>query len=355
MPLILPQVSGVNLNILLVKLSSLGDVLHNLPIVWDIRHHYPNAQIDWIVDEFFVDLVKPLQSTATFRGIDNIIPIPLRQCHKALKRGRLLQILHEFNAMRRQLKRHSYDVIIETQGLIKSAIVCRLARTNTAASIVGLANRMEHSGYEPIARWCYTQVVPVEKRGHAIDCYRKVAAGAFNKPSPHRKTNPPTFYPPHYIESLQAQPNPLGLEKGHYVLCFHATARAAKCWDLKAWRLIGQVLAKKGLTIVYPWGNPLEKKISETLALEQPAALVPKAFTMSEAFTLIAQARLTLGVDTGLTHLSAVLLKPTIELYIDSPRWKTEGYWHSNLINLGDKRLAPSHDEVEAMIDKLLA
>jgi len=62
-----------------VKLSSLGDILHSIPIIWDIREHYPNSQIDWVVEEAYVDLLHPLQTNGSFRGIDRIIPIALRR------------------------------------------------------------------------------------------------------------------------------------------------------------------------------------------------------------------------------------------------------------------------------------
>lgn len=83
------------MKILLVKLTSLGDIIHNLPIIWDIRHHYPDVQIDWIVDELYVELLKPLQSNENFKGIDNIIPIKLRRWHKELRNGIILRPLLE--------------------------------------------------------------------------------------------------------------------------------------------------------------------------------------------------------------------------------------------------------------------
>ena len=99
--------------------------------------------------------------------------------------------------------------------------------------------------------------------------------------------------------------------------------------------------------MVFPWGNPKEKLISEQLAKEVPNAIVPEAFSIQDAFVINAQAKLVIGVDTGLTHLAAVLGVPTIELYIDSPKWKTEGYWSQQVINLGDKQQAPTLSEVK--------
>ena len=109
---------SVSPKILLVKLSSLGDVLHNLPIVWDLRVRLPEARIDWVVEEAYVSLLTPLLSREGFRGIDRIIPFGLRRWKKSLFR---LQTWKEFFAFKKELQAVSYDVIIETQGLLKSA------------------------------------------------------------------------------------------------------------------------------------------------------------------------------------------------------------------------------------------
>ena len=112
--------SNTSYKFLLVKLSSLGDVLHNLPIVWDIRRHYPQAQIDWIVEEAYVDLLKPLQSANNFKGIDRIIPIGLRRWKKNVFS---FQNWEELCQLIRTLKAEKYVEIIDSQGLIKSALV----------------------------------------------------------------------------------------------------------------------------------------------------------------------------------------------------------------------------------------
>lgn len=107
--------------------------------------------------------------------------------------------------------------------------------------------------------------------------------------------------------------------------------------------------------MVFPWGNPKEKLISEQLAKEVPNAIVPEAFSIQDAFVINAQSKLVIGVDTGLTHLAAVLGVPTIELYIDSPIWKTEGYWNTNIYNLGDTQQAPKIEEVIVAATSLIA
>jgi heptosyltransferase-1 len=335
--------------ILLVKLSSLGDVLHNLPIVWDLRKRLPDAQIDWIVEEAYVHLLEPLRTTDAFKGIDHIIPVAFRRWRKNLFS---IRTWREFFAMRKQLQSTTYDVVLETQGLLKSALVCALAKKSNNAVVAGLGNATEHSGYEPLARMFYTQSVHVPLKCHAIDRSRWVMCSAFDWPILNRNEEPPLFYPNDFVAQLP----PLLLEgfkkivlgvPAPYVLCFHATARAAKRWPNENWVELGKALSSQGYQLVFPWGNPEEMKVSALIASQIPGAIVPRAFSIVEAYSLMAHAALTIGVDTGLTHLSAVLGKSTVEIYCDSPKWKTEGFWSKEIANVGDYKNSPLVGEVE--------
>jgi len=334
--------------ILLVKLSSLGDVLHNLPIVWDIRARLPNAQIDWVVEEAYVHLLTPLLSQDGFRGIDRIIPFGLRRWKKEVLSPKSWQ---EFFAFKSQLQEVSYDCVIETQGLLKSALVCALAKKAPDAVVTGLANATEFSGYEPLARTFYSQSVQVPFRCHAVDRARYVTCSALDLPliSGVEKAQ---FYPASYIESITS-PTIDRLEMP-YILFFHSTARVAKRWANDNWTSLGKKLSELGYQVVLPWGNLAEQNISNELATQIPGSLVPDAFSIEAAFSVIANAALVVGVDTGLTHLSAVLNKPTVEIYCDSPRWKTEGYWSDQIRNTGDMQTPPTIDEVaKASLDLL--
>jgi heptosyltransferase-1 len=354
----LPAVAHANEGpkILLVKLSSLGDVLHNLPIVWDLRKRLPKAQIDWIVEEGYVHLLEPLRTTESFRGIDRIIPVAFRRWRKNLFS---IRAWRDFFAMRKLLQSVSYDIVIETQGLLKSALVCALAIKSEHAIVSGLGNATEHSGYEPMARMFYNQSVHVPVKSHAIDRSRWVMCSAFDWPLFNRNEEPPRFYPPEFVQQL----HPLlfeGLKKTEqgtpmpYVVCFHSTARAAKRWPNDHWVELGKALSNQGYQLIFPWGSPGEMKISALMASQVPGAIVPRALSIDEAYRLVAHAELTIGVDTGLTHLSAVLGKSTVEIYCDSPRWKTEGYWSNNITNLGDMRRIPQASEVLHAAEALL-
>ena len=331
---------------LLVKLSSLGDVLHNLPIVWDIRQHYPSATVDWVVEEAYVDLLKPLQSTNTFKGIDRIIPIGLRRWKKNILSTTHWQELGQFI---HALQQSQYDVIIDSQGLMKSAVVAKLAHRTQAGQITGLANATEYSGYEPLARIFYSDSVTVPRKCHAVDRSRYLLSSAFDI-APISRSSIPKFYPESFVKNLTNQDlNPEIAKdlKTPYVLCFHASARAAKQWDIQGWIAVGKFLLERGLHPVFPWGSPHEKQISRRI-IEGIGGegILPPSYSIMQYFEIISHARLTIGVDTGLTHLAAVLGRPTIEIYCDSPIWKTEGYWSNQVINLGDIGLPPSIESV---------
>ena len=343
--------------ILLVKLSSLGDVLHNLPIIWDLRKRLPNAQIDWIVEEAYVPLLAPLQTTENFRGIDRIIPVAFRRWRKSLLSP---STWREFFAMLQLLQATSYDIVIETQGLLKSALVCALARKSDTAIVAGLGNATEYSGYEPIARTFYTQSVHVPVKCHAIDRSRQVMCSAFDWPLFNRADEPPRFYPTEFVKHLPVLAVE-GLKKATdgsvmpYIVCFHSTARAAKRWPNESWVDLGKALANHGYQLIFPWGSAAERRVSELIASQIPGATVPRAISIEEAYALIAHATLTIGVDTGLTHLAAVLGKPTVELYCDSPKWKTEGYWSEQISNHGDLQQPPTVTEVFDACQRLIS
>jgi heptosyltransferase-1 len=181
---------------------------------------------------------------------------------------------------------------------------------------------------------------------------------AFDWPLLKRNEESPLFYPndfveqlaPLPIEGLRKEPNGTAVP---YVVCFHSTARAAKRWPTENWVELGKALSSQGYQALFPWGSPEEMKISALMASQVPGAIVPRAFSIEEAYRLVAHAALTIGVDTGLTHLAAVLGKPTIEIYCDSPKWKTEGYWSRAIGNVGDYQQSPSVESVQLAVQSL--
>ena len=325
------------MNILIVRVSSLGDVVHNMPVVTDILRHYPGANIDWVVEEAYTDLVRLND------GVRMVIPFALRRWRKTLFSAATRA---EMRAFYRALRAETYDIVLDTQGLLKTGMVMGLARLAAGGKRVGLANSTEGSGYEAVSRIFHTASVPVGRRTHAVLRGRLVAAQALGYT---------TDSPADFGLRAPALPEAPGwLPDRPYAVFFHATARAAKQWSATNWLQIAQNLAARGMPVLLAWGSEAEKQAADQLATGMPDARVLPKLSMMEAVTLAQRAALAIGVDTGLTHIAAAYKRPTIELYCDSPRWKTQGDWSPNIINLGDTGTPPTVAEVQAAIDSLL-
>jgi heptosyltransferase-1 len=318
------------LNILLVRVSSLGDVLHNLPMVADILRHHPDANIDWVVEESYVSLVR------LNPHVRRVIPFALRRWRRGLFNP---AIRAEIRGFFRTLREEPYDFVFDTQGLIKTGIIMGAARVKPGGRKVGLANGTEGSGYEPLSRIFHSDSVKVERRAHAVARGREVAASAlgyaidtkpdFGLPAPSEMSARPAWMPPE-----------------DYAVFFHGTARAAKKWDTANWIATGRALAP--MPVLLPWGSEDEKREAGQIAAGLPNARVLPKLSMMEAVELARDAALAVGVDTGLTHIAAAFVRPTVEIYCDSPLWKTEGNWSPRIVNLGDMGAPPSADEVIA-------
>jgi heptosyltransferase-1 len=306
-----------------------------MPMVADILRHYPEAKIDWVVEEAYTSLVR------LNRGVRNVLPFALRRWRKTLSSA---QTRAEINRFYHALRGEAYDLVFDTQGLLKTGLVMRMARLTPGGQRFGLANGTEGSGYEGISRLFHTQSVPVGRYTHAVARARLVAAAAFGYPI----DSPADFD----MKAPQAEPD--WLPATPYAVFFHGTARAAKQWAPAHWVALAELLAARGLPVLLPWGSEDERSAAQQLAAQMPNARVLPKLPMMEAVLLAQRAAIVVGVDTGLTHIAAAFNRPTIELYCDSPRWKTEGNWSPNIINLGDLGEAPSVAQVAAALATLV-
>jgi heptosyltransferase-1 len=325
------------LKILLVRVSSLGDVLHNLPMVADILRHHPDAQIDWVVEEGYVSLVR------LNRQVHTIIPFALRRWRKSLGKA---STRAEIKAFLVQLRAQQYDYVFDTQGLLKTGIIMGAARLAPGGGKVGLANASEGSGYEGLSRIFHTRSIRLDARTHAVARARLVAAAALG----YTLDAPPDFGLPG--PGLDTGTRPEWMPHAPYAVFFHGTARAAKQWAPENWIAAGQCLAP--MPVLLAWGSAREQHDAEALAARLPNARVLPRLSMDEAVSLARNAHLAIGVDTGLTHIAAAFGRPTIELYCDSPKWKTEGNWSPRIINLGEQGAPPSSEQVCVAIAQLL-
>ncbi|WP_374350534.1 lipopolysaccharide heptosyltransferase I [Chitinimonas sp.] len=315
--------------ILLVRLSSMGDVIHNLPAVSDLIEHYPNAEIDWVVEEGFVEL------PALHPAIHRIIPFALRRWRRqrfdAASRA-------EMRNLRATLRTARYDLVIDSQCLVKSALVARLSK----APICGMDWR---SAREPLASRFYDRRIDVPWSLNAVLRYRRLHAQALG----YAADGPINYGIQAAALSLPwCAPSP-------YAVLLTATSRDDKLWPEADWIALGKRLQADGLGLVLPWGNPVEEARAQRIAAGLPGAVVAPRLSLSEAARLLADARLAIGVDTGLAHLAAALSVPVVALYTSTDPAATGVIAERNAVNLGGIGQRPEPQAVHAAAQALLA
>lgn len=314
--------------ILLVKTTSLGDVLHNLPVVSDILCNFPGAQIDWIVEESFSALPR------LHPGVRNIIPVAVRRWRRSL----LSTVTwREISAFRNALAGQRYDIGIDTQGLLKSALLMRGAS--------GLRCGFDRSSArEPLAAAFYQRTFSVAAEQHAVERNRQLAAQALG-----------------YTLEAQADygirppvvARPAWLPDEPYAVLLHATSREDKLWNEPNWVALGRELRERAIRCVLPWGGDAEHARSLRLATAIPDSIAPPRLNLNEAAALLASARAVIGVDTGLAHLAAALAVPTIGIYTATDPGLTGLYAGRYAVNLGNKGRSPEVTEVIGALQEL--
>jgi len=314
--------------ILLVKTTSLGDVLHNLPVVNDIVSHYPGAQIDWLVEESFAAL------PGLHPKVRRVIPVAIRRWRSKLLNAGTWQEIAAFRAL---LSEQYYDFAIDTQGLLKSALLMRGAH--------GLRCGFDRqSAREPFAASFYQRTYSVATRQHAVDRNRQLVAQAIGytlRGSADYGIQPPVI------------PRPDWLLVGPYVVLLHSTSRADKLWNEANWTALGHFLHENNVHCILPWGSEIERTRSMRLANTIPDAITPPRLSLTEAAFLLGAARATIGVDTGLNHLAAALNVPTIGIYTATDPALTGLYAGSQAINIGNIGCAPNVTAVITALQKI--
>ena len=277
--------------ILLVRLSSLGDVLHTFPAVTDVARALPDAVIDWVVEEAYVPLVRMHPRVA------RAIPFALRRWRRGLARA---GVWRELGMFRHALRDHAYDAVIDAQGLVKSALVADLAR--------GPAHGYSRAtAREPFAARFYRYTYELAPGVHAVERYRRLFAQVLG------------YAPAAAIDyGIVAPPRPAIAPAMPYCVLLHSTARAGKLWSERSWIELGRTLASRGLLSVLPWGDEAERERAGRLAASIERAVVLPRLSIEEAAGLLGHAAAVVGLDTGLTHLAAALRTPVVGVFCDS-------------------------------------
>jgi heptosyltransferase-1 len=300
--------------ILLVKLSSLGDVVHALPVVQDIRAAIPGAQIDWVVEKSFAPVL------VLHPGLHRVIPCEIRRWRKSPLSAVTRQ---QWNAFKADLRQTCYDAVIDLQGLTKSALVARLARLAPGGKRYALANQTEGSGYEAPTRWVADVAIHITPHIHAVQRSRELVARALGYPLQSTQDfglkNPMA----HAGQSLNA------IEYiANRVVFVHGTSRADKEWPLAHWIELGRRLNAAGYQIALPHGNAKElatsQAIADALNTRTPGqANVWPLLALDALSQELAQCAGVIGVDSGVSHIAVALDLPHVQLYNFDTAWRT--------------------------------
>lgn len=298
------------MKILIVKLSSLGDVVHAMPAVQDIRRALPQAQIDWVVERGFAPLVRRCE------GVGRVIECELRRWRKSpLSR----QTRSEWRAFRTELQSGAYDAVIDLQGLTKSALVAWLARLAPAGRRYALANQTDGSGYEAPTRWVADVAIRIEPHVHAVLRSRELCARALGYALPdsevfgllaHRER----VHPAIRTNAFATRP---------CVALVHGSSRADKQWPAHHWRALAARLDATGHAVALVHGTDAEERHSEALAREMLHAVVWPRLALDDLVDALAGCAGVIGVDSGLSHIAVALDLPHVQIYNFDTAWRT--------------------------------
>ena len=312
------------MRILIVKTSSLGDVIHNLPVVSDILRHFPEAVIDWVVEESFAAIPR------LHPGVEEVIPVALRRWRKNLFNSATWA---EVGSVRHQLQLKNYDIVLDTQGLLKSALISLQAHGTKCGYDADSAR-------EPVAARFYERRYTVSKTAHAVTRNRLLAGAALG----YAADSPVDF------GIAAAKSSAAWLPGKPYVVLLTATSRDDKLWPETHWLELARRLKEQGFIAILPGGSAIERERAARLAASLPEAIAAPPMALPELAGLLSGASAVVGVDTGLSHLAVALNVPTVAIYTATDPGLTGVFGCGYHKNLGGKSQMPS---VQAVLEAL--
>ena len=271
------------MRVLVVKTSSLGDIIHTLPALTDAAAAIPGIRFDWMVEESFVEV------PAWHPSVENVIPVAIRRWRKnPLKAWRS----GEWRQFKQHVSRERYDLVIDAQGLLKSAFLTRYVK----AAVAGLD---KDSARESAAARFYDQQVAVAKGQPAVERTRQLFALALGYDLPEQKG--------HYNLAFTAN-------RENHIVLLHGTTWASKHWPEAYWQQLARQLVGNGFRVLVPWGSKLEKDRATAIAADSGAEVLPR-MSLTELAQMLNNSAGCIAVDTGLGHLAAAVGVPTVALF----------------------------------------
>ncbi len=272
------------MRILIIKTSSLGDIIHTLPALTDVAKQFETLHCDWVVEEAFNEIPR------WHPAVTRVIQVAVRRWRK-----NPLQWWEEWSRCKQEIQKEKYDYVIDAQGLLKSALLTAQAR--------GIRCGLESSAArEPIAAWFYHKKIAVSKTQHAVTRTRLLFASLLN-------------YELSTAEINYGIKNNFQIEKKPHVIFLHGTTWKTKHWYDENWIDLAKLVVNHGYQVRIPWGNMLEKQRAEKIAASSHNIHIIDKGNLRQLGYELAQAKAVVGVDTGLAHLAAALDVPSVTLY----------------------------------------
>ena len=313
------------MRVLIVKTSSMGDVVHAQPVVADLHANVPGVQVDWLVEAPFAAI------PALNPGVSRVLPMAWRKWRRRLADRETWRAM---GRVREDLRRERYDLILDLQGLLKSALWARQA-------IGPVAGYDRRSIREPLACLLYQRTASVSRELHAVDRCRWLAAAHLGYALPQ---TPPDF-------GLRA-PAPSWRAPDRYSVLIPNASRAEKLWPEQRWIAVGRRLADRGETPVVLWGTEAEQTLAERIAASCDGT-VPPFLKVGAMAAVLAGATRIVGLDTGFSHLGAALGRPTIGIYCDHEPGLAGITGPGQVASIGGKGQVPKLADVMSLLDSL--
>ncbi len=313
--------------LLIVKTSSMGDVVQALPVVNDVRAHHPGVQIDWLVEAPFAAIPH------LHPGIRRVLPLAWRKWHGQLHRRATWQAM---GALRSALRDQQYDAVLDLQGQRMSAWWARQA----AAPVLGYDRAGLH---EPLAAWAYAATAAVSNGLHAVQRGRLLAAAHLGY----------TLAPDSSPDFGLQPPAPVWAPRGPYAVLIPNASRREKLWPERHWVAVGTRLHERGWTPVVLWGRESEQSLAENIAASCEGD-VPPFLAVGEMAAVLARAQTVVGLDTGFTHLAAAFGRPTLGIYCDHEPGLAGVTGPGRVASIGGQGKVPTRAEVLALLERQL-
>ncbi len=303
------------MNVLIIKTSSMGDVVHTLPALTDAQRAVPGIRFDWVVEEAYAEI------PAWHPAVDKVIPLALRRWRKQLWRS---LVSDEWRVFRNLMEERSYDYIIDAQGLIKSALIMSLGHGERCGFD-------RNSVREPLAALVYQRSYEVAKNMHAVERVRRLFALTLGYP-------PPTQDEDYGIDKTRFTISPT---ERPYLVFLHGTTWPTKHWPESYWMVLARLCCDAGYDVYLPWGNDTERLRAERIANSAAGTQVLPRMELNQLAGVLAGARAVVGVDTGLAHIAAALAVPSVTLYGATSPQRTGTYGESQTHLCANFRCAP--------------